>query len=140
MRLYLDANVIIPLFTTDKFSDRARALVENEDHDLFISDFTAAEFASVIAVRFRRRELDEEQARSVFLVFDTWTETETPLETATSADIHVATNALRRLDLNLRAPDAIHIAIALRLGLTLATFDERMAAAARELGLAVLES
>jgi predicted nucleic acid-binding protein len=44
---------------------------------------------------------------------------------------------IRRLDLNLRAPDAINLAIALRLGAALATFDRRMTENARTLGLAI---
>jgi predicted nucleic acid-binding protein len=42
-----------------------------------------------------------------------------------------------RLDLTLRTPDAIHIAIARRLDATLVTFDQRMATNARALGMAV---
>jgi predicted nucleic acid-binding protein len=41
---------------------------------------------------------------------------------------------IRRLDLPLRAPDAINIAIAQRVGATLATFDDKMAECARTLG------
>jgi len=44
---------------------------------------------------------------------------------------------LRRLDLNLRAPDAIHIAITERANATLVTFDLKMADSARSLGVAV---
>jgi predicted nucleic acid-binding protein len=44
---------------------------------------------------------------------------------------------MRRLDLTLRTPDALHIAISGRVGATLATFDEKMAAAARVVGLPV---
>jgi hypothetical protein len=45
--------------------------------------------------------------------------------------------ALRRLDLTLRTPDALNIAIAQRVGATLATFDAKMADAARALGTEV---
>lgn len=44
---------------------------------------------------------------------------------------------LRRLDLTLRAPNALHIAMAQRTGAALVTFDERMAGCARVLGLQV---
>jgi uncharacterized protein len=42
--------------------------------------------------------------------------------------------------LPLRAPDAIHIAMAQRVGAALVTFDRRMAAAARALGIAAAEA
>ena len=53
------------------------------------------------------------------------------------SDIASAEAYLRRLDLNLRTPDALNIAIAQRVGATLVTFDLRMAEAARTLGTAV---
>ncbi len=55
----------------------------------------------------------------------------------TNADVKRADAVMRRLDLTLRTPDALHIAIAERIGATMATFDDKMAAAARILGLAV---
>jgi uncharacterized protein len=54
-----------------------------------------------------------------------------------AGDIAQADLFVRRLDLPLLAPDAIHIAIAQRLRATLVTFDRQMATAARTLGLAV---
>jgi predicted nucleic acid-binding protein len=54
-------------------------------------------------------------------------------------DIAFAESLIRRLDLMLRTPDALNIAIAIRVGATLATFDVRMAEAARKLGAAVAD-
>ena len=55
----------------------------------------------------------------------------------TPGDLAAATVFLRRLDLPLRTPDALHIAIAQRVGAMLVTFDRQMAASARTLGSAV---
>ena len=55
----------------------------------------------------------------------------------TSDDIARAETMLRRLDLNLRAPDAIHIVIAQRSEAMLVTFDLKMADSARFLGVTV---
>jgi hypothetical protein len=44
---------------------------------------------------------------------------------------------VRRFDLLLRAPDALHAAICRRLDLTLVTLDQRLAKAAREVGIEV---
>lgn len=54
-----------------------------------------------------------------------------------AADIAAAAGFIRRLDLTLRTPDAVNIAIAQRAGAILATFDIRMAESAAALGLAV---
>ncbi len=54
-----------------------------------------------------------------------------------TGDIDAGNRILRRLDINLRTPDAIHIAISRRLEATLVTFDRSMVAGARALGIAV---
>ncbi len=54
---------------------------------------------------------------------------------AESADMRVASTFVRRFELGLRAPDALHVAVCHRLGLPLFTFDERQAAAAERLGV-----
>ncbi len=45
---------------------------------------------------------------------------------------------VRRLDLALRTPDALHIAMAQRVDATLVTFDEKMATCAKALGTPVI--
>ena len=99
-----------------------------------MSDFTAAEFASAVARWVRTRELKETAARSALESFDLWLTRSAQRVEVSPADIAAATTFLRRLDLPLRTPDAIHIAIAQRLGATLVTFDRRMAANAAALG------
>jgi predicted nucleic acid-binding protein len=81
------------------------------------------------------RELTTEAARAAFATFDGLApRTVTRIETS-PADIKAAEEFLRRLDLTLRAPDAVNIAVAQRIGATLMTFDDKMAASARTLGL-----
>ena len=77
------------------------------------------------------------QVRNVFVAFDDWRETHAQTEAVVSADLRSAEAAIRTLDMPLKAPDAIHIMIALRLGATLATFDAAMAREADRLGVAV---
>jgi predicted nucleic acid-binding protein len=75
----------------------------------------------------------------MFVVFDTWTAGETERVQTTSGDIARAAAFIRRLDLTLRAPDAIHIAIAQRVGADLLTFDTPMAKSARALGSSLVK-
>jgi predicted nucleic acid-binding protein len=60
--------------------------------------------------------LDVAGGSTILKTFDTWSSANTtPLEIE-SVDILMATEFVRRFDLKLRLPDAIHIATALRVG------------------------
>jgi hypothetical protein len=79
-------------------------------------------------------------ARAAFVALNAWvaaTAERVPIE---AADVRLAEGLVRRLDLPLRAPDALNIAIALRVQARLASFDLRKLDAARALGLAVLDA
>jgi uncharacterized protein len=137
VNLYLDASVVVALLTKDVFTSRAESYIRANAPLLIVSDFTAAEFASVIARRLRVREITEPIARVVFVEFDAWVIRSTEHADTTTADVIAAAGALRRLDLPLRTADAVNIAIARRIGATLMTFDEKMAASAKALGVVV---
>ncbi len=136
--VYFDASVLVSLFANDALTARAEAYLRVNPSAPVISDFAATEFLSAIARRVRMRILSANEAQAVFSTFDQWAATKATRERTTSADIESAVGILRRLDLALRAPDAINIAIAQRIGAELLTFDEQMAAEARTLGTTVL--
>jgi len=136
--IYLDTSVVVALFiTSDPFTERARGHMAGNPDSVIVSDFAAAEFASVVGRLTRMRRLTANDATAIFSDFDAWKAGTAVLVVTTTPDIAVAASVLRRLDLNLRTPDAINVAIADRLGATLATFDENMAIAARALGVQV---
>jgi uncharacterized protein len=137
VNLYLDASVVVALLTKDVFTSRAESYIRANAPILVVSDFAAAEFASVVARRLRVREITEPIARVVFAEFDAWVIRSTEPADTTTADVIAAAGALRRLDLPLRTADAVNIAIARRMGATLMTFDEKMAASAKALGVGV---
>lgn len=128
------------MLAADVLTARAYSLVGSFSPVLLVSDFAAAEFASALARRVRTGELATDKAREAFADFDGWTaRAARRIETA-AADVRAAEAFLRRLNLTSRAPDALNIAIAQRTGAALATFDERMAVAARALGTEVVAS
>jgi hypothetical protein len=135
LSIYLDASVTVSLFASDSFSEAADAALRMRPAVYFVSDFGAAEFSSAIARRFRMRILTQKEAAAVFADFDLWRTDVATRVAMESIDIATADAIVRRLDLPLRAPDALHIAIAQRIGAELATFDDKMAASARALGL-----
>jgi uncharacterized protein len=138
LSLYLDTSVLAGLFIeADVFAGRAARFFAETDETLVVSDFVAAEFASVVARVTRMNTISEIEARAIFDGFDAWRTRFAEQEDAISADIQAAATIIRHLDLNLRAPDAINLAIARRVGASLVTFDLRMAANAAALGIAV---
>lgn len=134
MRVYLDASVIVALLTNDPLTSRAEALLRASTPILVLSDFAAAEFASAIARRVRMGEVTAAEAHAAFSTLDAWAARVMDRIETTAADVKGAEAFLRRLDLTLRTPDALNIAIAQRVGAHLATFDTKMAASARALG------
>jgi len=139
MSVYPDASYLLSLFTNDAMTARAKAYLYREKPQLVVSDFAAAEFASVTARCVRTALLSKDEARAVFATFDAWTARLCERVQIASADLTAAESYLRRLDLTLRTPDALHIGIAQRLGASLATFDKKMTAAAAHLGCAVVK-
>lgn len=134
MSVYLDTSVLVALLTNDTLSTRAADFLRETKPSVVVSDFAAAEFASAIARRVGTGELTLDDARHVFSTLDAWLARATRRIEMTAADVTAAAAFLRRLDLTLRTPDALHIAIVERTGTTLMTFDTKMADSARILG------
>ena len=137
MSLYFDANVLVTLFVIDPSSARAEAFLSSQPEIVVVSDFSVAEFSSAVGRRVRTHDLTREDGQLAFSNLDTWVARSAYRQEITTADVDAANRILRRLDVNLRTPDAIHIAIAKQLEATLVTFDRSMAASARALGIAV---
>lgn len=115
MSLYLDASVLVALFVIDPMTTRATAFLLGHPEVVVVSDFGAAEFSSAIARRVRMRDLSRPKAQLAFLHFDTWITRAARRVEIIATDVGAADRILRKLDVNLRTPDALHIAMARRL-------------------------
>jgi len=131
----VDSSIIVSLFAGDELTARAEQFASQRNLIFLVSDFACAEVASVISRSVRMRELTKAEAKTIFRRFDAWRENGTEHVETETADVVAAEAFLRQLNLTLLAPDALHIAMAQRKGATLATFDIKMAASARKLGL-----
>jgi len=136
--VYLDASILLALLTNNPLTPRADAFMRANTPALIVSDFAAAEFASAMARRVRTGGITPDEARVAFSTFDAWAARATRREQTKAADVSEA--FLRRLDLNLRTPDALNIAIAQRIGAALVSFDEKMSPSARALGTSTEEA
>lgn len=134
---YLDTSVLVPLLTVDALTDRARAWGRTHRLPWILSDLAKTEFAAAITRKLRTRDVNEGQARHAFAALDSLGAAHVTRARIDGSDLTRATAWIRRLALPLRAPDAIHLAAAQRLGAEVVTLDAGMAAAGQALGLAI---
>ena len=137
MSAYLDTSVLLPTLIVEPATEAVYEFLGGDNRELLVSDFAAAEVASALSRLFRMARLTESDASARLEDFDAWRTAMTSTVHLQASDARLAYIHVRRFDLRLRAPDALHVAIVQRLGANLVTLDQRMATAARELGVAV---
>ncbi len=104
---------------------------------LVISEFAAAEVASALSRLVRTGRLENQDAQARLADFDAWRAAASEDVALQASDVRLAHIFVRRFDLMLRAPDALHAATCRRCDYRLVTMDKRLAAAAEALGLRV---
>lgn len=135
--VYFDSSALLKLYLPEPGSDELDRAVEGRD-DLLASDLTVTEIVSALARRVRDGALSSEQARvvhrSLVAGLDAGPYGHVDLDRGIHRDAERL--LLDRRDVGLRATDALHLALAIsaRAG-TIATFDRRLGAAARAVGL-----
>jgi len=134
---YLDASVVLPTLIAEPTTEAVYDCLGTGDRELLISDFAAAEVAAALSRLVRMALLTNADASVRLADFDAWRETMSSPVDIREADVRLAYIYVRRFDLGLRAPDALHLAIARRLDATLVTLDRRLADAAHELGVSI---
>ena len=137
MKTYGDASLLVAAIAEEPRSDRVRAfLAEIGGSGLVVSAWVGTEVASALTMKLRQGVLTEAQRDGLLR---TWrivaaAATRLPVEWEDFALAETLVNSGRR---GLRAGDALHVAIASRAGLALATLDRDMADAADALGIEV---
>ena len=137
MSAYLDASVLMPTLVQEPGTAVIKAYLVGTRQELLISDFAAAEVASGLSRLARMNVLDAADASARLGDFEIWRAATSSSVDIHAADVRLAYAFVRRFDLMLRAPDALHLAIARRLDVTLITLDRRLVKAAGELGITV---
>ena len=139
MTVYLDASVLVSMFLADPNSQRALRLAERRPTITF-SLWTIAEFSSALGVRSRMGLLDPDERRSLEAMLDQWLASSGAPVAPLAEDFQTARHLLRQSRSNLRAPDALHLAVCARIGADLASFDQKMLQAAAEVELSIAEA
>lgn len=134
MKTYLDTSILVSAIHLDDHSARVTAWLASTD--VIWSRWTLTEVSSVLAIQVRMGRLPDKARRALEMRLNAWLAGREVIDVVND-DVVLARDLVRG-DVRLRAPDALHLAIALRNDLPLATLDRDMAAAARDAGLVVL--
>src|SRR5947209_15758903 len=113
MSIYLDASLVMTTLVEEPASGAVETYLKTRPERV-ISDFAAAEVASGLSRLVRTSLLSAAEAAARLADFEAWrAATSSPIEVQ-PADVRLAYAYVRRFDLMLRTPDALHLAIARR--------------------------
>ena len=135
--IYPDTSAIVALFRTGPHSAQARFVLDQASSGQRMSDLTLAETSAALTAYHRGRPAGANDLSRLLAIVDIWFAARVPIVRVDTRDIAEATLLVRRLDLRLRVPDALHIAVCRRIGARLLTFDQDQCAAAAALGIAL---
>ncbi len=137
---YIDTSALAKWYVREPGSDAFETWIRSAASPT-VSSLTIVEMRCLLARRRRDASLDGQAADTVFRVLNEHVETRLlAVESVADGDVRAAVHLLGRIDEHpLRALDAIHLTICTSRGISrLATADAVMAAAAADLGLAVV--
>ena len=137
--LYFDTSFIVPLLRPEPNSIAVSAfLSELQPGQLSVSQWTRVEIFSALAREVRIRALPAEDASEAIVRFDDMVRRAFTVLLPDQADFATAARYVSRFETNLRAGDALHLAIAAnRDASTIYTLDKGLISAGKILGLPV---
>lgn len=137
MRIYLDTSAIVSLFVTEDRTEEVTRLVTEWPDPIVISDLAVGEFSAAISTAVRMKRQTEAEGMEALGDFDLWRANGAERFSVAREDMRLATSHVRRFDLALLFPDALHLAACARANAALITGDRRQAVAAQLVGLTV---
>ncbi|MCC7045998.1 MAG: type II toxin-antitoxin system VapC family toxin [Alphaproteobacteria bacterium] len=137
--VYLDTSILVPYFLTEPTSARVEDLLRRQvSGQLATSHLARLEFTAVLARQARMGRIDAAAIGRGEATFDAIVDGSMTMLGPELADYDLARTYLRRHETGLRAPDALHLAIAANQHATaIYTLDAGMLKAGRLLGLPV---
>lgn len=138
MRLYADTSVIVALILRERGWDRTTTWLSDNADELLWSTFGWGEFIDAVARRVRRKDFSDPGGQNALEVGRAYLSRWQAMTMLDEDVVWAAASLAANLERALKLPDAIHIAIARRVGATLVTHDRAQSAAAHALGVATV--
>lgn len=133
--IYLDTSFLVPLFREEAASRRVSEFVARQRAGaLAVSKWAGVEFASHVSRDVRMGELSAAEGADTLEEFETTVAASFVMLVPNSYDFDLAQEYVAHFASQLRAPDALHLAVAHNNGVEfVATLDEGMLVAAKKL-------
>lgn len=130
--VYVDTSVLVALFTNEATAERIANWVAEETRQLVSGDWCVTEFASALALKQRTSQITSRQGNAAWNVFGQFCEGHLRLLPLDRDVFSQAAHLARNSKSGLRAGDALHLALALRVkSAAFFTLDLRLAESAK---------
>ena len=126
--IYVDTSVFVALCTKEQKSDDVAKWYTNSSAKMFSSTWAFTEFSSALSLKVRTSQITEKQSREAWKKFDALCQNDIELLPIESKTYYSAGILVVDSKSNLRAGDALHLAVAKQLkSKSLATLDKVLA-------------
>ncbi len=125
---YLDTSLVVATLTQEQNTGRIRTwLGEQSTGALAISGWVITEFSAAFPMELRTRQISIEEGSLLLAAFASLARTSFRILAIDPEEFWAAAIFLDAYELGLRAGDALHVAIASKIGAELVTLDRNMA-------------
>lgn len=136
--IYCDTSLLVASLTSEAVTASVQEWLSAQDAgSLCVSGWVTTEFSSALAIKLRSGEFSVAQRADVLTQWRLMLRENLIVIPVPQPAYDLAARFADRHELNIRAGDALHLAIASLAGLPLATLDRLMAQAANSVGVTV---
>jgi uncharacterized protein len=137
---YLDSSILVCMFSNETRTREIQAWRAGLDGgSVWLSDWNLTEFSSAMSFKRRTAQISPKQRENAEALFQAYLRLYPGLLPVRSEHFRHAASIAGREDINVRAADALHLAIAMESNATICTLDIKMHQAAGILKIASLK-